>query len=231
MNALTGRGNFARCLLLALLCAASLAAQAQERTLEPVDEAAKDSSWVSFRNRLLAAAERRDRKFVLGVLDRNVRSSVDGARGVAEFRKRWDLDAEDSPLWRELPAALFLGAAWLRREQGPRELCAPYVLARWPQDRDPRAYGAIIAKEVLVKAAPSSDSPTLATLSYPIVEVTDWEVPDRAADSQQKWVRIGLPSGEGFVPEEQIRSAVEHAACFIKTEDGWRMTAFAPAGG
>jgi len=174
---------------------------------------------------------KRDRTFVLGILDRNVRIGVDGVRGIDEFRKQWHLDADDSPLWRDLPSALFLGAAYLRREGRPRELCAPYLLAQWPRNMDPHAYGAIIAKEALVKAVPSSDSPTLAMLSYDIVPVADWEVADQAPDFPQKWTRVKLKTGEGYVPEEQIRSPIEQVACFVKTENGWRMTAFAPAGG
>lgn len=206
-------------------------AHAQERKLEPVDEAAKDASWVSFRNRLLNAVEKRDIKFVLGILDRNVRASIDGTRGVAGFRKAWDVDASDTALWRELRAVLFLGTAYLKREKGPRELCAPYLLARWPTDIDPLDYGAIITKDVLVKAEPRSDSQTLQTLSYEIVLVADWDIADKAAADKQRWVKVKIKTGEGYVPEEQIRSPVEHSACFTKTEGGWRMTAFAPAGG
>ena len=215
--------------LLIAICSPPL--RSQERKLEPVDEAMRDLSWAKFKNLLLDAVVRRDRKFVLGVLDRNVRIGVDGVRGVTEFRKQWHLDADDSPLWRDLPSALFLGAAYMKRERGPRELCAPYLLAQWPRTMDPHAYGAIIARDALVKAAPSSDSPTLATLSYDIVAVADWEVADKTPDFPQKWTRIKLKTGEGYVPEEQIRSPIEQVACFIKTENGWRMTAFAPAGG
>jgi len=126
---------------------------------------------------------------------------------------------------------LFLGAAYTKREGRPRELCAPYLLAQWPRNMDPHAFGVIIAKDALVKAAPSSESPTLVTLSYDIVPVADWEVADKAPDFPQKWTKVKLKSGEGYVPEEQIRSPVEQVACFIKTGNGWRMTAFAPAGG
>jgi hypothetical protein len=205
--------------------------RSQERKLEPVDEATRDLSWAHFKNRLLEAVMKRDRKFVLSILDRNVRIGVDGVRGVNEFMKQWHLDADDSPLWRDLPSALFLGAAYMKREDRPRELCAPYLLAQWPRNMDPHAFGAIIAKDALVKAAPSSDSPTLATLSYDIVPVADWEVADKAPDLAQKWTKVKLKTGEGYVPEEQIRSPIEQVACFIKTENGWRMTAFAPAGG
>lgn len=221
-----GSGSTLRLCLLALLCVASFAVPAQERKLEPVDEAAKDASWVSFRNRLLTALEKRDKKFVLGILDRNIRNSLDAPRGVAEFRKQWVFDAEDSPLWRALPAALFLGSAWLKPGKGPRQLCASYVAIKWPEDVDPFDHGAIVTREVLVKSAPSSGAQTLATLSYDIVRVTDWEVADQAPDAKQRWVKIRLKGVDGYVPEEQIRSPVEHRACFVKTENGWRMIAF-----
>ena len=215
-------------LLAALLAAAP--AHSQERRLEPVDEAGRDASWNGFRKRLLDALEKRDRRQVLGVLAQNVRNGSDSPRGIAEFRKQWDLDSGDSPFWSELRSALSLGSSWLAREKRPRELCAPYVLAKWPDDVDPARNGVIIAREALVKAEPSSDSRTLATLSYHIVPVPDWEVDDRDAGSKQKWVKIRVKEQDGYVPEEQIRSPVEHAACFARTENGWRLTVFGPAG-
>ena len=216
----------------ALVClVASGPAASQESRLLPVDEAATDPSWTSFRKRLLDAVTKRDRKFVLGILDANVRSGLEGRRGVAEFRKQWELNSGSSPLWQELPAALFLGGAYVKHEKGPPEFCAPYVSVRWPQDIDAFRGGAIVANEVLVKSAPSSTSDTVATLSYNIVEVSDWEVNDAAAGSKQKWVRIRLRAGEGYVPEEQIRSPIEHTACFVKSAGGWRMTGFGPGSG
>lgn len=214
--------------VLAVVIAAPLAAQ--ERKLEPVDEAGMDASWTAFRRRLLDALEKRDRKHVLGVLAANVRNGSDSPRGVAEFRKQWHLDDNNSPFWHELSSALSLGSAWLAREKRPRELCAPYVLAKWPDDMEPLENGVIIGRETLVKSAPSSGSATFATLSYHIVPVPDWEVSDRDAGSQQKWVKVRVNGLDGYVPEEQIRSPVEHAACFVRTENGWRLVVFGPAG-
>jgi len=218
--------------LLAFLLAAAMAAPlaAQERKLELVDEAGKDASWNGFRKRLLGALEKRDRKFVLSVLSSNVRNGSDSPRGIAEFRKQWHLDDNDSPFWQELSSALSLGSAWLAREKQRRELCAPYVLGKWPDDVDFTQNGVIVAREALVKSAPSSDAETLATLSYHIVPVPDWEVDDRDSGSKQKWVRIRVNEQDGYVPEEQIRSPIEHAACFARTENGWRLTVFGPAG-
>jgi hypothetical protein len=119
----------------------------------------------------------------------------------------------------------------VKHDRGANEFCAPYVSVRWPQDIDAFTGGAIVAKEVLVKSAPGAGSATLATLSYDIVEVRDWEVADQSATSRQKWVRIRLRQGEGYVPEEQIRSPIEHTACFVRAGGGWRMTGFAPGSG
>jgi hypothetical protein len=217
--------------LLALLCVVPLAVPAQEGKIEPVDEAAQDQSWLSFRSRLLKAIEKRDLKFVLGILDKNVRGSIDGKPGVAVFRKAWDVNAADTTLWQELRAALFLGSAYVKREKGPRELCAPYLLGKWPFDLDPNDYGVVITKDVLVKFSPSAESQTIQTLSYDIVSVRDWDVADKEPAQKQRWVRLRVKSGDGYVPEEQIRSPIEHSACFVKTQNGWRMTALAPAGG
>ncbi|MBI2509529.1 MAG: hypothetical protein HYV99_06075, partial [Betaproteobacteria bacterium] len=49
--------------LLVVLCLAPIAAGAQEIKLAPVDEGAQDASWTGFRNRLLSALDKRDRKF------------------------------------------------------------------------------------------------------------------------------------------------------------------------
>jgi hypothetical protein len=212
---------------LAGLClAVALTAAAQEKMLPPVDDGANDASWVSFRNRLLTALAEGNRKFVLAVVAADVRNSMDVPPGIAQFRKHWETDSDTSPLWRELSKALFLGSAWLQRGTEARQLCAPYVAVRWPDDVDPAFYGAITAREAFLKTEPSHAAETLAMLSYDIVRVADWEVNDTAADMQQKWVKIRTREHEGFVPEEQIRSAIEHRACFTKTGDGWRMTSF-----
>lgn len=225
--------KFAARILLAAWFAALPAAFAvgQERRLEPVDEAGRDPSWVSFRNQLLNAIETRDRRHVTAILAPDVRPGLEAPRGPAEFRKQWDIEAENTPLWRALRSALFLGSAYVEREKGRRELCAPYLLAKWPRQLDPFQHGAVIAREVLVKAGPSAESATLQVLSFDIVVVSDWEVRDRAKEVPQRWVKIKIRNGEGYVPEEQIRSPVEHTACFVKTNDGWRLTSLAPGGG
>ena len=218
--------------LCALMVAAAAPAPllAQERRIEPVDEASRDLSWALFRAKLLTAIEKRNRKFVLGVLDPKVRNGSDAPLGIAEFRRQWEIDSDDGVFWRMLPSALSVGSAWFERPNKQRELCAPYVLVRWPRDVDPSVYGVISTKEAWVKAEPSWESDTLAKLAYHIVRVTDWEVADLDPGFGQKWVRIRLlKDGSGFVPEEHIRSPIEHTACFVRSGTSWRLTVFGPA--
>ena len=166
-----------------------------------MDEGAKDASWVSFKNRLLNAVAKRDRKFVTSILHASVRSGQQGGRGIAEFRKQWELDSDASPLWQELGSALFLGSAWSKREKAPAELCSPYVAVKWPQDVDAYSGGAIVAKDALLKAAPSAESPTVATLAYNVVNVvglgSQRPVPRRQAEmgEDQDRLRRGLRAG------------------------------------
>jgi hypothetical protein len=121
---------------------------------------------------------------------------------------------------------LYLGGAFVKRGQGPTEFCAPYVYYKWPEDASAAADAAVIAKEVLMKSAPSARSETKKTLSYDLVNVLDWEVADDDKGNRQKWVRIQVNKDSGYVPEEQIRSPYEHRACFVKSAAGWRMTSF-----
>ncbi|OGA23099.1 MAG: hypothetical protein A3I02_02335 [Betaproteobacteria bacterium RIFCSPLOWO2_02_FULL_67_26] len=215
--------------LAAALCSPPSYSQ-EERRLAPVDEAESDGTWISFRAQLLAAVAKRDLEYVLGVIDRGVRNGSDSPRGVEEFREQWQLDAPDSTFWRELSAALALGSAWLARDDQPRELCAPYLLGKWPRDMDPLANGVVTVREAPVKSAPSAKANALLTLAHVVVPVADWEVDDSDAASKQKWVKIRLKDRDGYVAEEQMRSPIEHAACFVKTDDGWRLTVFGPAG-
>jgi hypothetical protein len=219
--------------LLPLVFAALLMAvpsHAQERKLPPVDEAAGDSSWLAFKKRLMTAIEKKDKQFLLSILDPKIRSQDERARGVATFRKQWELDAADTPVWRELANALAIGSAFVQRDKAPRELCAPYILGRWPGDVPPTTHAVAIGRETLVQAEPSSASASIGKLEHDIVAVSDWEVDDKS-DPKQKWVRIRFKQRDGYVPEEQVRSPIEHAACFVKGPNGWRMTALAPAGG
>jgi hypothetical protein len=212
-------------LLLGLIFAMAPHAGAADGKLPPADEAAGDVPWSRFKARLLEAADRRDQRFLMRVLDPNVRNGPGNPAGVTEFRRQWQLDQKQTGLWRELQKLLFLGGRYIKSGRGKTEFCAPYVSLDWPDELDRYEHGAIVSKEALVVAQPSSESATLATLSYDIVRVLDWDVADRGAASPQRWVKVQVSAGEGYVPEQQIRSPVEFQACFVNTAAGWRISA------
>lgn len=212
----------ALCLALALLL--PTAGAAQESKLIPVDEGASDSTWPRFKARLIEALARRDQRFMLAIVDRNIRN-MSGPDGAAEFKKLWEPQSAQSPLWVELPKLLFLGSVFVKRDAKIRELCAPYVYFRWPENATDNPSGAIVAKETLLKAQPAADSASIASLSYDLVAVSDWEVADDNKQSPQKWVKLKVGSREGYVPEEHVRSPLEYRACFVNSGTRWRMTA------
>ena len=210
-------------LIAAVLAAVASGAVAQEVKLPPIDEGVHDPSWTSFKARLLEALAKRDQKFVLGIVDARIRNTL-GQNGRTEFRKLWQPQAADSPLWVELPKLLFLGGVFVKRDNGGSEFCAPYVRFKWPDNAPAGASGAILVADALMKAKPSAAAETLQTLSHDLVKVLNWEVADEDRENKQQWVGIQTKAGAGFVPEEQIRSPLEHRACFARRGASWRMT-------
>lgn len=213
--------------------AKSVAKPPVARKLPPVDEGSTDATWVQFRAWLLEALQRGDRRAVAGIVDNNVLNALEAPRGIAEFRKTWNLDNEppDNRLLRDLSIALQMGSAWYQPKKSARLVCAPYVPIKWPlDDVDPYDSGAIVVKDALVKDAPSHTAATLGTLSYDIIGVRDWEVADNEQQLPQRWVKVRYAGDgnarDGFVPAEHIRSAIEHRACFARTGAGWRLTEY-----
>ncbi len=214
----------ALCIAAILAAAQSLAAAQDIKLVPAVDAAASNANWNRFKSRLLQALSKHDQKFVRGIIDSKIRNTSETA-GSAEFERLWEPQSAESPLWSELSKVLFLGGVYVKNDGGVTEYCMPYVYYNWPAEAPPEA-GAIIAKQVLLKAQPSAAAPTLNTLSYDVVTVLDWDVADAAPDGKQHWVKVSGSGKEGYVPEEQIRSPLEYRACFVNKNAAWRMTGF-----
>jgi hypothetical protein len=208
----------------ALLLSGTL--HAQELRFVPIDQNEANMQWLQYKNQLLQALDERDRKAVLAAIDPNVDNGPDHKRGIAELRRRWDFNDDKSPFWDELRKSMELGGAYVRDEKGNTRFCAPYVAAKWPTTLDPFTHGAIVSADALVKGEPSSEARTLATLQHDVVRVEDWEVPDKTPGFPQKWTRIEVRGSSGYVPEQQIRSPIEHMACFAAPGGAWRLVSF-----
>lgn len=214
----------------ALACIASIAiaatVHAQSIVFAPIDEASGNRDWETYKARLFGVLEARNRSALLGAIDPNVDNGPDQKSGLEEFQRRWSPEDEKSPVWRELHKALSLGGAFVKDARGQSRFCAPYVASRWPTDLDPFRFGAIVGAEVLAKSEPSSAARTMARLTHELVPVEDWEVADSTPGFPQKWTKIRVRDAAGFVPEESIRSPIEHMACFALQGGTWRLVSF-----
>jgi hypothetical protein len=222
-----------------LLPAASVNAQVER--LPPVDAGAGDPSWVQLHKPLATAGEQRDLKFLLSILDPKIRNSFEKPEGVKAFVEQWDLDpaakAKESPLWDEMRTMLRFGAAPVEAAGGERLLCLPYVAVTFPSSIDPYLYAAVVIADAPVFDKPSTQAQIITTLSHQIVGVEDWDLDDATPKVSQRWVRVVLKNGMGYMASEHIRSAIEARACFTRSRGKtpnagpWRMISFTVGGG
>jgi hypothetical protein len=220
------------CLTLMALLSPPLAAStvAQEVKLYPVDEAHKDRSFKLFRDRLIAALKRRDRKFLLSILDKRIRNSWGGDGGVKEFVEHWNLNSPNSKVWAELLTILSMGGSF-NEENGQKIFEAPYVSSRWetiekklPTGLDAFCCGVVIGTKVRMHIRPDDATPVLAMLSYDVVHLDYEGSVEEATGEEFRWIKIKTFKGQdGYVRGDQIRSPVGLRASFKKVRGKWVM--------
>ena len=187
---------------------------AQPVRLLPVDQAATQPDFFTFRARLQAAIARRDEAAVIAAADPGIRTSFGDDDGVATLRAK--LRDPESTVWVDLATALALGGTF----QSPDSFVAPYVFAAWPERFDSFECGAVVGDRVRVRASTEPGSAVVATVSYEIVQV----LPDqRDAPSTHVRLRSGVT---GFIATPFVRSPVDYRAIFQKTAGQWRLRAF-----
>jgi hypothetical protein len=213
---------------LALVLLLFSTASAQERFARYADEADKDSSFKRFHTRLVAAVKRRDVKYVLGVLDPNIKVSFGGDGGIADFKKYWRLNRRDSKLWEELGAVLS-GGGFMSRDGGTVRFTAPFSFEGFPDDLDAFSNHVVFGKAVALREAPSTDSRVLERLSYNIVTLVGEKTVtvETGEHTVPTWYFVNTLGGlSGYVSAKYIRSPIDYRAIFEKKDGKWRLTAF-----
>jgi hypothetical protein len=196
---------------------------AQSRKLPPVDEGKLDPSFKAFRDRLLAAARKRDETVLYESLDPKITNSFGGDGGVTEFKEHWKMRQGQTKLWDELTTILSMGGSFAT-VAGVKSFCAPYVYSNFPDDLDAYDYAAITGTGVRVRAQPRLNALIVTNLSYDIVQL-DRETAASGVDNSG-WVKIIAPNGKkGYVSSQYIRSPIDYRACFEKKRGKWLMTA------
>lgn len=211
--------------IVALAIAFAVSGLAQERFVKPVDGAKKDASFVTFRDRLIKAAEARDTKFVVSIMDPKIQLSFGGDSGIADFRKVWKPDSKDSDFWKELLLVLRNGGDFDKKE-----FTAPYTFSSWPDDLDAFEYFAILGNNVNLREAGSPDATVIGSLSYNVVKVDHDRSVVRNKGTEKEyyeWLWVTTLGGKsGFVKSEFVRSNIDFRAGFAKKRGLWKMTFF-----
>ena len=192
-----------------------LSGLAQAAPLLPVDEAAKQPDFFTFRAQLQTAVAKHDKSALLAVVIKNIQIGYGDDNGIENFKKAWAIDKPNSQLWETLGTVLALGGSF----QKDGSFNAPYVSSNWPNTADGFENVAIVGNKVNVRKAPKPDADVLQTLSYEVVPLA---VNDHGND---QWAAIKLPNGKkGYVSRAFTRSSIDYRAFFAKVEGRWQMT-------
>lgn len=203
------------------------AISAQERFVKPVDEAAKDPSFLGFRTKLIAAAEKRDAKYILSIVDPEISNTFGGDDGIRYFKRTWKIENPKSEFWNEFLTVIKNGGIFSK--QGDSKIfSAPYTFNGFPEDLDVFEYSAIFGNNVNLRARADLNSKIVARLSYNVVKV-DFQnsVEKRGKMAENSWLKVETLGGKkGYVKAEFVRSPIDYRAGFEKKNGKWKMIYF-----
>ena len=202
---------------------------AQERHVKPVDEGKLDPSFAAFRAKLIDAAERRDAKFILSILDPKINLSFGGQQGIADFRSMWKVESGGKEFWAEFLPVIKNGGTFVR-ENGKRTnlFYAPYTFNTFPEDLDGFEHFAIFGSKVNLRESPDSESKIIARLSYNVVK-HEPDLLGRGGETGKVggWQKVKTLGGlVGYVRSEYVRSPIDYRAGFEKKRGVWKMVTF-----
>ncbi|MGI9463889.1 MAG: SH3 domain-containing protein, partial [Aestuariivirgaceae bacterium] len=177
----------------------------------PVDEAAQDPTFLTYRDKLLDAIVRRDVDYVVKQAAGDVKLSFGGSFGRKDFRKNLTLSEKDLADEYKHRAAEMREGYWDALEEvfrmGGRFTAtnvfeAPYTwTAKLPDDSDPFTTYLITNTTAPLRHRPSKYSTIIDILAYDVVTGV-------AGGEGTKFQKIKLASGtEGFVHEDDLRSS------------------------
>jgi hypothetical protein len=215
------------CIAFAVVVVTALTSFGQERYLKPVDEGTMDPSFVAFRSKVIAAAERRDAKFIYSIIDPKIAVSFGGDDGIRNFKKWFKLEKRSDPFWTEFLTVLKNGGLWARGDNGKRTnlFYAPYTFNGFPEDLDAFEHGVVFGNNVALRKTASPDGELVGRLSYNIVKA-DFENSIKKGDDLT-WVKVTTLGGmNGYVNADYYRSPIDYRAGFEKKRGLWKMVAF-----
>jgi hypothetical protein len=214
---------FSILMLVALAAMPAGASEIAER-MKPWDEAAKDVSFLKFRNELKDIIARKDAAALMRVVAKDIKNGFGGEDGAANFRSFWKPEDQKSEVWRALSLVVEMGGNF----DDATTFSAPWVFSAFPSDVDGFTAVVVTAEGAVMREKPGADAPVVRTLDHDILTFAG-EAPGKLQHeaSDADWLEVKDAKGRhGFVRHLDVRSPIDYRAYFEKRRGKWLMTAF-----
>jgi hypothetical protein len=193
--------------------------------LLPVDEAARDPSFVKFRNELKDVIARKDAAALFRFLASDVRLSFGDTYGGPEFHKMWDPFKKDTKVWAALSLIVDNGGKFAN----PNAFAAPYTYAALTDEDDVDSYTAVIVTNpnAVLRRAPNANAPVIRKLDHDILERLDTPGKAQHEAGPNDWDKVKDADGrEGFVLSADVRSPIDYRIIFERRKGRWLIGVF-----
>lgn len=209
--------------MIAFAAAAHAAEPAPPTRLMPVDEAARDPSFVKFRNELKDIIARKDAAKLFHHLASDIKLDYGGGYGAPEFHKRWKPFDKDTQVWKALSLIVGNGGKFVV----PGGFAAPYVYAAFPEDIDAFEVLVVTTPGAVMRAAPKADAAIVRTLDHDILTIVKTASRPQHEAGSNDWSEVKDAAGkQGFVRDQDLRSPIDYRAIFEKRKGKWVMQTF-----
>jgi hypothetical protein len=222
----------ARWLAMALVATAAFIATAADpraagsappARLLPVDEAARDPSFVKFRDELKAVIARKDAAALFTYIAPDIKIDFGGGHGALEFHKRWKPFNKDTKLWKALSLVVDNGGGFT----SPDLFEAPYVSAAFPENVDVFEALVVTGRNVHLRAAPNRNAAILRRLDNDVLTIVKSASHPQHEAGPNDWSEVKDAGGNrGFVHDANLRSPIDYRATFQKRNGAWLMHSF-----
>ena len=204
--------------LIAIVMIAAGAHAAAPMRLAPVDEAAKDPSFVQFRNELKSIIARKDAAKLFHHLASDIHLSFGGDYGGPAFHQMWKPFDKDTKVWAMLSLIVDNGGKFI----APGGFAAPYAYAAFPEDLDGFEHVVVTNPQAVLREKPNASARAIRKLDYDILEIVKSSGKMQHEAGPNDWDEVKAATGQhGFVPSADIRSPIEYRAIFEKRKGKW----------